>query len=540
MNNYKLPRVFPYDHWIPINPNSITGIELGGLKGLMGIGFSKGFMAFCLFGFCFIPLTSVAGDAKALYDKKCSQCHGVGGDGKGPAAEFVMPRPRDFTRGTYKFRTTPSGQLPSDDDLFRSITNGVPGTSMPAWDMLTEEDRRGLVQHIKTFSSRFKEEQVPPSVNIGKAPPSSKEIVETGKKIYTDMGCANCHGLNGRGNGASVYSEENGIFTLGMANDWEDPIVPANFTKRWTWRGGSRVEDVRRAFATGLSGSPMPAFHGKDTFPVDASKSDEEKEKQADEMGWALAHFISSLSPEKPEYRPVLTAKLVKGSLPSGFDDSIWSQAERMDMPMVGQVVFDPRQFTPSIDMVSIKAVYNGTEMAWLIEWDDRTPDTGDAVVVQLPMKIEEGVAKPFFLGGDSRRAVEWWLVSPKSSGFSVSTQKGWPAKNQKSEVRSQKSEGGMLKAVYDDGRWRVLIKRFLKPESGASWQVDGFTPFAVLAWDGANGDKGAKCAVSTWYSVRFEKKMPVMIWVYPPLVAGLVAAAQWWLARTVRRRKTT
>ena len=70
---------------------------------------------------------------KQVYTRKCAQCHGDDGQGTGPAANEVFPRPRDFTRGIYKIRSTPSGTVPTDDDLFRSITNGLPGTSMPGW-----------------------------------------------------------------------------------------------------------------------------------------------------------------------------------------------------------------------------------------------------------------------------------------------------------------------------------------------------------------------------------------------------------------------
>jgi mono/diheme cytochrome c family protein len=77
---------------------------------------------------------------KVLYDQWCSSCHGDKGDGKGPAADFVWPKPRDFTKGTYKFKTTASGEPIADTDIIRTIRDGNPGTSMPAFeDLLTSE-----------------------------------------------------------------------------------------------------------------------------------------------------------------------------------------------------------------------------------------------------------------------------------------------------------------------------------------------------------------------------------------------------------------
>src|SRR5262245_47328338 len=62
------------------------------------------------------------GKGKEVYKTNCIQCHGSEGKGDGYGAPFLVPPPRDFTAGAYKFRTTASGQLPTDDDLFRTIS----------------------------------------------------------------------------------------------------------------------------------------------------------------------------------------------------------------------------------------------------------------------------------------------------------------------------------------------------------------------------------------------------------------------------------
>src|SRR5207245_8634844 len=68
---------------------------------------------------------------KAVYVKWCAGCHGDGGAGDGAAAAYMLPRPRNFTSGLYKIRTSASGQLPTDADLERAIDEGLPGSAMP-------------------------------------------------------------------------------------------------------------------------------------------------------------------------------------------------------------------------------------------------------------------------------------------------------------------------------------------------------------------------------------------------------------------------
>ena len=93
---------------------------------------------------------------KAVYARNCVACHGVNGDGKGDAAAFLVPRPRNFVKANYRLRSTPMASLPTDEDLFRAVSLGLPGTPMPPWKVnLNEDDRWAVVDYIKTFSPRF-------------------------------------------------------------------------------------------------------------------------------------------------------------------------------------------------------------------------------------------------------------------------------------------------------------------------------------------------------------------------------------------------
>src|ERR1700690_2866411 len=100
-----------------------------------------------------IPMTAFSEEmGKTLYDQSCASCHGEKGDGKGPAADFVFPKPRDFTKGTYKFKSTGSGEPALDSDIIRTIREGNPGTPMPAWKRFSDDDVKALTVYLKQFS----------------------------------------------------------------------------------------------------------------------------------------------------------------------------------------------------------------------------------------------------------------------------------------------------------------------------------------------------------------------------------------------------
>jgi mono/diheme cytochrome c family protein len=122
---------------------------------------------------------------KAPYQRWCAGCHGVDGDGRGPAAEWMLPRPRDFTRADYRIRTTEPEALPSDADILRMIDEGMPGTAMPGWrGRLSRREREALVDYLKAFSPFFEGEPAPPTLAPGRPPRSTAEALEEGRRIY--------------------------------------------------------------------------------------------------------------------------------------------------------------------------------------------------------------------------------------------------------------------------------------------------------------------------------------------------------------------
>ena len=204
-----------------------------------------------------------------VYEYRCLGCHGARGNGHGPAATFLDPRPRDFTAGVFKFRSTPSGSLPTDGDLFQTVTRGVRWTAMPPWHELAEKDRLAVVTYVKTFSDRFRTE-APEAVVLPKPPPATADVVARGKTLYTSAKCFECHGERGTGDGPSASQ---------LKDDFDVPIRPTDFT-RGQFKGGSSVSDIFRAMTLGLDGTPMPSFGD--------SMSDGER--------WAISYYVLSLS----------------------------------------------------------------------------------------------------------------------------------------------------------------------------------------------------------------------------------------------------
>jgi mono/diheme cytochrome c family protein len=198
-------------------------------------------------------------------------CHGEKGDGNGPAAAMLIVKPRDFTKGVFKFRTTPSGSLPTDADIERTLLHGIRTTSMPEWSLLTSRDRTALVAYVKTFYPDWSTRGAGRAIAIPSAPSwvGSPEAVARGRVLYQELlGCPSCHGEAGRGDGPSAA-------TMGP-DTWGNPQRPANFT-RGIYKSGTRPEDIYRTFMTGIDGTAMPSYHdifaepdGESILPDDA------------------------------------------------------------------------------------------------------------------------------------------------------------------------------------------------------------------------------------------------------------------------------
>jgi cytochrome c oxidase cbb3-type subunit 2 len=220
-----------------------------------------------------------SGDAKAAamdYRRYCVGCHGELGDGNGENAQWLTPKPRDFQLATFKCRSTPTGTLPTDQDLYETIGRGLDRSNMPSWNPLSGQQRANLVAWIKHYSPRWQNEKPGTPIQIPAEPAVTPDRVQAGREVFEKVQCWKCHGVQGMANGPSAST---------LTDDLGRPILPYNFTEGARPLCGSSDRDLYRIFMTGLDGTPMPSFS-------DNIKPDE---------AWDLVFYLRTLQP-KNEY----------------------------------------------------------------------------------------------------------------------------------------------------------------------------------------------------------------------------------------------
>ncbi len=485
---------------------------------------------------------------KKLYERRCMPCHGANGDGNGPAADVMDPRPRDFTKGLFKLRTTAHNELPTDEDLYRTISRGIPGSGMPEWKrLLSEDERLQVIAYIKTFSDKFKDAPAPKMIPIGAEPPATPATIQKGKELFTGKAaCFSCHGMTGHGNGPIAP------FTM---DAWSNPLYPRNLTKSWQYKGGNETKDIFLRISGSLNGTPMPSF----------------LESLSEEERWSIAQYVKSLQRPKPEGREVIIgSKQVKGELPVDPAAPIWDGVEVTDVMMSGQVHVPPRNQSPTVDLVQVQSVYNDKEIAFRMTWDDRTenrthqeseqtlkmetPDftatypvlyppsvrlknLRDSVALQFSVKQPQGPEKPHFFLGDTGKPVNLWQWKADGDTVGELNAKGYKTPAARQPDTSQQAAG---KGVFTDGVWRVVIKRPLTtPDTANDVQfVSGgqLIPVAVHVWDGANGETGLRRAISSWYFVVLKTGVPPSVYASSVVAVVLAAGVEFWLVKRTRR----
>ena len=257
-----------------------------------------------------------------LYRKHCVQCHGTTGDGMGPAAALLAPYPRDFRRGSFKFKSTPTGKKPTHQDIVKTLENGIPGTAMPAFGTLNlseefQHDVDALANYVRFLSIRGEverklivaamQEELTPSTALETtikvadnwrtadtfvvASPTWDDTqsveekaasIARGKAIFESelTACTKCHGKAGDGKGTSQdFDDWTKDWTIragidpSKKSEWKPMkkygvLKPVHDSARnltlGAFRGGSSREDIYRRIVLGIEGSPMPAIARKE------------------------------------------------------------------------------------------------------------------------------------------------------------------------------------------------------------------------------------------------------------------------------------
>lgn len=229
---------------------------------------------------------------RQVYSNYCVGCHGESGDGHGPAAKFLDPKPRDFRLGRIKFAAVASGEAPRDEDYLRVISHGLSGTAMPTFRLLPEREKAAVVAYIKSFYPGWKEDGPGGALTAGKDPWTEDLAggIAEGKKVYHGLAkCWSCH---------PAYASPEEIKKLTLDSElpepdlrpnlyaselkesqWGTPILPPDFL-RDRIKTGVEVEDIARVIASGVGGTAMPTWAGT----------------LEPEQLWGLAHYVRSLA----------------------------------------------------------------------------------------------------------------------------------------------------------------------------------------------------------------------------------------------------
>ena len=539
-----------------------------------------------------------AGSGRALYGKYCAQCHGDAGDGRGIAASSLEPAPRDFTSAKYRVRSTPTGALPTDEDLSRIIRVGVPYTAMPAFPDFDDRQMASLVEVVKSFSEDFADPELAAEPLAVPADPGfSAENAEAAVQVYEEIGCAGCHGRQGRGDGRSAPT---------LRDDWGQFIRAADLTRPWTFRGGADRSEIYQRISTGLSGTPMAGF----------------AEALTPEQLWQLVDFITAISDGKtqPGYAQLVTAAPIEGGLDLERGRELFADAPAALFPLLGQIVQPGRQFAPAVIAVEARAVFDDEEIAFLFTWHDIQADTArtnspdlevpaaeerrqpagddedeaeaagddfwgetavddaaagddfwgeaaageeegaaageegdfwgeeaapaaaaggaadfsDAFALQLPRQLPAGVRRPYFIFGDERTPVElWYLDLARPAEAQL-----WEGRGSANLALAEGGEIPEVRASYEDGEWSVVFKRRRQALQGITFPEDSFVPIAFSVWDGLAGERGSKRGLSSWYHVYLPPRDAPSPVVPMAKAAGLVALAEILLVAGVRRRR--
>jgi len=488
------------------------------------------------------PLAPELRTGKEVYAQHCAACHGAKGDGSGPASVWLFPRPRNFSAGLFKIKSTPGMALPTDGDLLNTVTRGMPGSSMPSFSYLTENERRDAVQYVKfltaytdasgkrlnRFEEAKKDDKLAKPIEIPPEPPVTVQSLADGGRLFSKLNCVLCHGETGAGDGpnASTLKDTQGLY-----------LPPRDFNTG-AFRGGHTGRDLYTRIATGLAGTPMVAFDNK---------------VMTDQQRWSVVHFIQSLRRKDVEVNDLLSptdglihAVRIRGKLPIDPADPSW---ENMDPARIALNPLWPEK--DSIYAVAVRAVHNGKRLVIMCTWKDpfldgapvRVQDFQDAVALQFSMNGNT----PFLGMGDASSPVNLWQWKAgwqqEAGGHRQDMAEQYPSMHVDTYFRtsyrtaadagnevaiphtspvedanargfgtltSQPPSGQNVagKGIWRDGSWSVIFVRNLKSKEidDVRFAVGKPVPIAFAIWDGQNRDRNGRKVVSNWHQLILEK----------------------------------
>ena len=302
-----------------------------------------------------LPDTSVT---QALFIQHCAACHGMSGRGDGPAADQLYPRPRDFVKSPFRFAPRGEGEVDLVEAINRTISVGVPRSSMPGFHgVLSESEIAGLARFTLTLRENQSEPtEIETALDVGVRPPSTPGLVARGKELYSSLGCIACHGESGHGDGLS---------SRGLLDSVGRPVRPADLTSG-LFKSGQTPADLVRVIIKGIPGTPMAAFE-----PVVTTTNPDGTRNLMD--AWALVDYIESLSPKT---RPVGESSGANIRLVEAVDHEMLFDPSHLGWMGVGPVEIELKpiwQREETTTHIAVRAVNDNESVSLCFEWPDAT-----------------------------------------------------------------------------------------------------------------------------------------------------------------------
>lgn len=492
-------------------------------------------------------------DIQQIYLNNCATCHGVEGRGDGPASYLLYPKPRDFSAGLYRFKSTPDNQLPTDDDIQRVIRDGIERSAMPAFkNVLSPEQIVQLTAYVLSLNRNANVPSDREPVALPDAPAFTPELIAEGKRIYAVIGCAMCHGEAGRGDGPSSHA---------LKDSQEYPLPPADFTTG-VFKAGRRPIDLYRSIVIGVPGTPMPSF----VHSVSQVKVPEVRETT--DRIWAMVAYVQSMAvPREAEgIRAGATLSVIAASdlaMVSNPLHPAWRKVQPTILSL--QPLWQRKQ---AIRAADVRAVITDVEIALHITWPDATVNAaGDgvdqftdavAVMFSLDGRIPSLSMGDAPAGPGMPSAVNIWhwkanrqlnadtgllhdVVSSSnpvdvdlymfkkgnpSHGFIVEHDStfvpAWAVGNLRADPQEMKRvvlESNAMgfgsltlqptdqqdvagRGIWSEGRWHVVLRRLRhnKGDGDVNLASASAIPLALAVWDGEAGDRNGTKLITGWH----------------------------------------
>jgi mono/diheme cytochrome c family protein len=496
-------------------------------------------------------ITGMLPNTAALYATHCSACHGESGQGDGAAAYLLYPKPRDFTSGIFRFKSTAASEPPTRQDLARVIREGIERTAMPSFvGVLNDQQIEGMIDHVLALSGQAASKE-DAALAISAKPPFDAKLVSAGKAVYAAASCGACHGNTGRGDGPS---------SLTLKDSQDFPLPPADFTTG-VFKAGRKAEDLYRTIMVGVPGTPMPSYaSGLAELPLGDIGVGVDR-------GWALVAYLRSLElSQQPQGARADAVISAAQAVAAPMLNNPWHDAWQAIEPLT--VSLQPlwqRKAAPRA--ASLRVVRHGEDLAFCIEWADNAPDSGatsvstfsDAVAIMFSLGNQAPALVMGTSGGpESQRPVNVWhwqalrqlnathdrlhdvpelMTGAPSDGYpfkqgepvsgrisehnrtylpamDVGNPKSMPELIGRAALESNAAGFGTLTlqtpdeqhlgavGSWSNGNWRVVMVRSLKPQGDGDVNLNdsGRIPFAVAVWDGSAGDRNGTKLISGWH----------------------------------------